>query len=112
MAELDVRIGGRNYELSCRDGDEDRLRALAAMVDAKTVDLARSMGGLNEVRQLLLASLLLADELAEALAKAAASSAPPPPPDRFDEAAAELVEGLAARVDAIAARLEKGFTRA
>jgi cell division protein ZapA len=112
MAELDVRIGGRNYELSCRAGDEDRLRALAAMVDAKTVTLAKTMGGLNEVRQLLFASLLLADELAEALAKVAAAAAPPPETERMDEATAELVEGLATRVDAIAARLEKGIPRA
>ena len=116
MAEIDVPIGGRNYELACRDGDEDRLRALAMMVDRKTIELARSMGGVTEVRQLLFASLLLADDLAEEmarsaeLAKAAAAAPPPPVAEGLDDdAAAQLIEQLAARVEALAARLEKNL---
>ena len=104
MAEVEIRIGGRRYELACRAGDEDRLRALGQMVDAKAAEAAKSMGGLNEVRQLLLASLLLADSLNEEQAKA---SPPPPPPVADDEVAAMVVEELAGRIEALAARLEK-----
>ena len=105
VAEIDVRIGGRNYALHCRDGGEDRLRALAEMVDGKVTEAARSMGGLNEVRQLLFAALLLADQLSEELAKAA-----PPPPEKAmdDEVAIMVIEELAARVESLAARLENG----
>lgn len=108
MAEVDVRIGGRRYELSCRDGDQDRFRALGALVDSKASEAARSMGGLNEVRQLLFAALLLADELSEELARKAAAQAEPP----IDEVAAMVVEELAVRVDALATRLENGLARA
>ncbi len=110
MAEVDVRVGGRNYELACRDGDEDRLRMLAAIVDTKTTDLSRTMGGLNEVRQLLFAALLLADELCEAAARAV----PPPAAlaDPAGEAAALAIEDLAERVEELAARLEKGAATA
>lgn len=114
MAEVDIRIGGRNYELSCRDGDEDRLRTLAQMVDHKATETARSIGELNEVRQLLFASLLIADELCEALAKAA--PAPPPaarPSEVIDaDVAAEMIEELADKVEALALRLEKQVARA
>ena len=113
MAEVDIRIGSFNYELQCRDGDEDRLRTLAQMVDDKATGAAKSMGELNEVRQLLFASLLIADELAEALAKAV----PPPPPvkasDTIDaDVAAEMIEELADKVEALALRLEKQVARA
>ena len=111
MAEDDVRIGGRKYELACRDGDEDRLRALGEMVDRKAAEVGKSMGGLNEVRQLLYAALLLADELNEEVAKAKA--APAPAPATADpEVVAMVVEELAARVEALAARLENNAANA
>jgi cell division protein ZapA len=104
VAEVDVRIGGRRYEVSCRAGDEDRLHVLAAMVDGKVAEAVRGMGGLNEVRQLLFAALLLADQLSEELAR----PAPPPVPDKDDEVAIMVIEELAARVESLAARLENG----
>jgi cell division protein ZapA len=113
VADVEVRIGGRKYELTCRDGDEDRLRQLAGMVDGKVAEAARGMGGLNEVRQLLFAALLLADQLSEELAKAAAA---PPPPEKIepsvDEVAILVIEELAARVESLAARLENDGARA
>ncbi len=113
MAEVDIRIGSFSYELQCREGDEDRLRTLAQMVDDKATGLARSMGELNEVRQLLFASLLIADELVEALAKAA----PPPPPQKASDTidadvAAEMIEELTDKIEALALRLEKQVARA
>ena len=103
MAEVDIRINGRKYELACRDGDEERLRALGSLVDRKATDLARSMGELNEVRQLLFVALLLADELAEELTKPAAAA---PAPDLALEDAAFVVDDLADRVEELADRLE------
>lgn len=120
MAEVDVRIGGRKYELACRDGDEDRLRLLAGMVDGKANEAARAMGGLNETRQLLFAALLLADELNEELAKSAGSASPtaaspatsaPAGSVSDDDIALMVVEELANRVEALAARLENGLAK-
>jgi cell division protein ZapA len=119
VAEVDVRIGGRKYELSCRAGDEDRLRMLAEMVDGKANEILRSMGGVSEARQLLFTALLLADDLSEELARnaattasvASATSAQPAPPAADDEVAAMVVEELANRVEALAARLENGLAK-
>lgn len=99
MAEAVLSVGGRRYTLNCREGDQPRLEALAAMVDAKAEDAARSLGGLNEPRQLLLASLLLADELAEARSATAAA----PGADL-----ARAVDAIAARLETLADRLENG----
>lgn len=65
MAELSILISGRSYAITCRDGEEEQLRQLAALVDAKAQLARKSSPGLTEVRQLLFAALFLADELAE-----------------------------------------------
>ena len=64
MADVTLSIGGRQYTVSCRDGEEDHLRAIGALVDGKTADAKAAVGeGMGETRQLLFAALLLADEV-------------------------------------------------
>lgn len=61
MADVRVTIAGRQYDVHCADGQEARLHELAALVDGK----ARDIAGGTEVRQLLFAALMLADEAQE-----------------------------------------------
>lgn len=93
MAEVSLDIGGRSYVVSCRDGGEDHLRGLARTVDAKVEEARGAVGTANEVRQLLFAALLLADDLAEAA----------PTGGGVDAGALAMI---AARVEAIADALE------
>lgn len=65
MADVKLTIAGRPYDLHCADGQEGQLLQLAAAVDQK----AREMAGGTEVRQLLFAALMLADEAQEAKGK-------------------------------------------
>ena len=99
MAQATLTVGGRRYDLACRAGAEARFEALGRIVDAKAQIAAQSVGGVNEARQLLLAALLLADELQGATEKAALAEAP--------SIAATLAK-LADRIEALATRLEKG----
>jgi cell division protein ZapA len=69
MAEVTLDIGGRLYDVHCRDGEERQLQRLAAIIDDKTKVARRASAGLTEVRQLLFAAILLADELDELHAK-------------------------------------------
>lgn len=101
MAGIVLRVGGRRYELACRDGEETRLEALAAIVDAKAVEAGRALGTTNESRQLLMAALLLADDLGEAQAAAPSTTA------ESTEGLADALDTLAARVERLAGRLEK-----
>jgi len=106
MADVEVRIAGRRYDLACRDGEEPHLRSIAAMVDAKASDALKAMGGLSEAKTLLLAALLLADELHDARAALAtpAPEPPAPPPVETDPALTIALERLAQRMEALAAR--------
>ena len=73
------------------------LRAAAALVDAKSREALAGLGTLSEARQLLFASLLLADQLVD---EQPAQAAVP------DPRLAESAESLAARLEALAETLE------
>jgi cell division protein ZapA len=103
MAHVDVEIASRRYSVACRDGEEEHLRSVAALVDRKAKDAAAALGNLSEARQLLFASLLLADELKEQGGGAAPAAAEEP-----DPAVAEALERMAERLERLASRLEGG----
>ena len=100
MAEVDLAIAGRSYRVACRAGEEDTLRAAAALVDGKSREALAGLGTLTESRQLLFASLLLADQL---LDKNGGPVVVAP-----DPAVAERVARFAERLEQLADSLEKG----
>ncbi len=112
MGVVNLTVNGRRYEVSCDDGQEDRLRELGMAFDRRVRGLAASLGQVGEARLLLLTGLLLEDEIGEARAGSASSTAPPaaeaPPaaaPTAVDAAAADL-ERIAQRIEAVAGRLK------
>ena len=104
MANIEVDVAGRRYDVACRDGEEAHLRSLAAIVDRRARDAASALGGLTETRQLLFAALLIADDLKEVRAGAGLPDPTPPPPD---PAVAEALERLAERMENLADSLER-----
>jgi cell division protein ZapA len=104
MASLiDLNIAGRSYQVACREGEEDNLRAAARLVDGKSREALAGLGTLSEARQFLFASLLLADQLIDKSPQAAAAVATPSAPD---PGLVERAEALANRLEMLAAQLE------
>jgi cell division protein ZapA len=104
MASLiDLSIAGRTYQVACRDGEEENLRAAARLVDGKSREALAGLGTLSEARQFLFASLLLADQLIDKSPESAEAAAIPSPPD---PALVERAEALANRLELLAAQLE------
>jgi cell division protein ZapA len=101
MAQVAVTINGRAYPVACNDGEEQRITELARYVDGKVRTFARDLGQIGEARLLLLAALVLADELADAQSGTQANG----PLDLTGELAVQ-VETLAQRIETIASRLE------
>ena len=97
MSNVTLQIGGRNYIVACAEGEEAHVEGLGQLIDGKIRDLGTS--GHNEVRLLLFAALLLADELHEARGKAPVSAAAAP-----DHA--QTLELLASRLENYANGLE------
>ena len=81
MPKVDVSINGRLYAVACDDGQENRVRELAGMVDSRVKQLTGPgpVGGVGETQILVLAGLMLADELSET--KAALETKPKPAPE-------------------------------
>jgi cell division protein ZapA len=101
MAEVDLSIAGRSYRVACRNGEEQNLRRAAEMVDAKSREALAGLGALSEARQLLFASLLLADQMIE---KSGISTPPPLMPP--DPQVVRRVDALAERLERLASHLE------
>ncbi|MDO8420584.1 MAG: cell division protein ZapA [Parvibaculum sp.] len=69
MGQVTVLVNDKAYMVSCGDGEEPHLKELGALVNRHVTELAREVGQVGETRLLLMASLLVADELSEAKAK-------------------------------------------
>src|SRR4051794_33375952 len=101
-AMIDLSIAGRTYQVACREGEEESLRAAARLVDGKSREALAGLGTLSEARQFLFASLLLADQLMEDKPEAAAPAPAPAP----DPALVAHAEALADRLESLAMALE------
>jgi cell division protein ZapA len=64
MPQVEITIGGRNFEVACQDGEEQFLMTAAAMLDVEASSLSTQVGRMPENRMLLMAGLLLADRTA------------------------------------------------
>jgi cell division protein ZapA len=63
MAQVTVRINGYAYTVGCDDGQEPHLLHMAASVEER-INSIKALGGQSgEARLLVLAALLMADEL-------------------------------------------------
>ncbi len=63
MAQLTIKINGYAYTVGCDDGQERHLQQMAADVEGR-INSIKALGGQSgEARLLVLAALLMADEL-------------------------------------------------
>lgn len=63
MGQVSVTLNNRTYRLACNTGEEARLTELARDVKSRVENLAREFGQPADERILLMAAVLLADEL-------------------------------------------------
>lgn len=101
MPLVSIQIASRTYELACGEGEEARVQELAAYVDKKVSELRLQLPpGAPEVKLLVFAALMLADESREArgIAKAA-ETARATATDSAETLATALEDLITARVD-------------
>ena len=60
MAEVTITLNGRAYEIACDAGQEGRIVDLAAYIDQRLSQIARSGGAYNDAHLMVLTSLVLA----------------------------------------------------
>jgi cell division protein ZapA len=111
MGQLGIKINGHDYQIACDDGEEEHLTCLSEYVDKHVSDLADSVGGVGETRLLLMAALVIADELSDSLGRGEAlegeiSALKKGGGGADGPSAAGILEAAAIRLESIAARFE------
>ena len=69
MPLVNVMVNSRAYTIACDEGEQDHLKELAAHVDAKVSELLGVVGQVGDQKLLLMAAVLITDELFEARGK-------------------------------------------
>ena len=119
MAEVTLTINGKNYGISCDDGQEQRVIDLAHYVDSKVQDMFKAGAATTENHALVLAALIIADESFDLMenttsaksrgAQVESSADPASTQGMGQEQEAQIanaIEQLAGRIDAVADRMK------
>ena len=64
MTDTIIHVGGREFTVACREGEERFLHGAAALLDGEASHLVDQMGRMPEPQMLLMAGLMLADKTA------------------------------------------------
>ena len=78
MAQVTLRINGYAYTIGCQDGEEQHLKAMGREVEQRIEAVKSSAGQSGEARMLVMAALLMADELHELRQQAGRRRSPAP----------------------------------
>jgi cell division protein ZapA len=103
MAQVTVRINGYAYTVGCQDGEEQHLEAMAGEVERRIESIKAVAGPSGEARMLVMAALLMADDLYE---MGKAGSVGRPVAASGDGRLGRRLGKLAKRAEEIAAELE------
>lgn len=116
MAQLTIKINGYAYTVACEDGQEAHLQDMARQVEQRIESIKPLSGAAGEGRSLVLAALLMADEihdmtldmlnLRRQLAEMR-NADPAEPGEKSDPAAKRRLTKLAKQAEDIAARLDQ-----
>jgi cell division protein ZapA len=102
MAQVTLRINGYAYTIGCKDGEERHLESMGAEVSRRIEGVRLASGPSGEARMLVMAALLMADDIFELRTKLQTAEAGAPTADpklgrklaRMAKRAEEIAEGL------------------
>jgi cell division protein ZapA len=122
MAQVNLTIHGKPYAIACDEGQERRVQEIGSLVDTRVREIAAAGAGTTEPHLLVLASLVMMDEIwelretvnnmsqqAQLQAKPSRDTAPQAETVTSEEEQEILaaIDHLAARIDSVAERLSK-----
>jgi len=67
MPQITVRVNERPYTMVCDEGEQDHITELAQFLDREVVELKEKFGQVGDSRLLMMAGIVVADKLSEAL---------------------------------------------
>lgn len=117
MGQVSVSINDRSYSVACGDGEEAHVKELAGYISKAVTELAADVGQVGDARLLLMAGLIITDELSEALQKikvlesdierlSSAKSSATEQTREAENALADVLDGAARRLEELTRRVE------
>lgn len=111
MAEVTLTINGRNYGISCDDGQEQRVLDLGAYVDQRMKEMASAGAATSDSQLLVLTTILLTDEIFELRDQVGNDTAKPATNGSATSVTnegeiLETIANLSQRVDTVAEQLQ------
>ena len=117
MPLVNVLVNNHAYTVACDEGEEEHLRELARFLDGRVRQLVESVGQVGDARLLLMAGLVIADELSETIGRldelkkdlASLKAAPKESEtsQRTEDELADALEKATRQIEDIAARLAR-----
>ena len=119
MGQVVITVNKRNFTMECADGEEDHLRELASLLDNQVSEIKAGVGEVGDIRLLVMAGLIIADQLSEALDKVEelsneiagahkTGSEAIEQSQQLERAAAERIEAAAKRLEQISRLARQG----
>jgi cell division protein ZapA len=106
MAQVTLRINGYAYTLGCQDGEERHLEAMGEEVSRRIDGVRLAAGPSGEARMLVMAALLMADDIFELRGKLEAADAAGASGPKADTKLGRKLNRMAKRAEEIAEGLE------
>lgn len=106
MAQVTLRINGFAYTLGCQDGEEQHLESMGAEVSRRIEGVRLAAGPSGEARMLVMAALLMADDIFELRKRLETVEAVGSPP-KADPKLGRKLHRMAKRAEEIAEGLER-----
>lgn len=107
MSVVEVKIGSRNFQLACEDGQEESLRDLASKIDDRFELLAKQMRTHNDSLLLLMTALMAEDELQECQKKLKSGVTDADYVEKKEQEMAEVINTVSGYVESIIDKIEK-----
>ena len=102
MAQITLRVNGYAYTIGCKDGEEKHLELMGTEVNRRIDGIRAAAGPSGEAKMLVMAALIMADDIAELRTKLEAITAESGLSGKF----ADQLDHIAKRAEEIADSLE------
>lgn len=115
MPKIEFKVGNQFYDISCGEGEEDRIRFLAEQLNSRVEKISQAFSSASDNMILAITALMMEDELQSK--SDTQESAPDPQPSSENKAAnqndiintalADAIEPIAEAIETLARKLEK-----
>jgi len=105
MSIINVKVGSRNYQVACEDGQEGHLLSIAEELDKKVDILSRQLRTGNDALLLVMSALMIQDEFNEYKKKYELST--DKGKNKRDEEIAEVLNTISGYLEKVITKIEK-----